>query len=213
MNYFLESYVILFFILDPKAVTMMEIKELLLLNLQKLTKIEQEIMDIESTQKYLMSETTFIKLKIQSAEIANSIKAVGSSTQRLEINLSLPAKTQQEFLSLESQVKVNDAIKLHILNKFGEENSTEFSKFIRRNLKKIISDDAAINFTWTGANKNIAIKDFELIDMLLNSVLIKIPMSDRSTCEEIVKSWFRDAKIRQNIKTKSSKKIDSENAE
>lgn len=187
--------------MDINEISLADIKNLLILNLQKLTKIEGDLVEIKATQKYLMTETTFVKFKLQSSQLTAPFNSVARNGQK---KLDLPCTTPDAFIDLEHEIVIDEEKKNLLMEKFLEEKSNEYSKFVKCNLRKIIVDSAAINFNWTGAggSDNIAVKSYEIIELLIDTTLTKLPFADRSACEDTIKSWFRDSKARNNAKIK-----------
>lgn len=170
-----------------------------------LAKIRSELVLIKHQQDFLMNETAFIKIRLQRADQ----ELINYDKSKVKIK-DLPCTTKKDFLIMEEKMKNNDEYKGLVKQFINNENSIEYSKFLRKNFKKILKDSVAINFTWTSSNGNMPVKDFELIETLIDCTTSKISSCSRNQCETIIKSWFRDAKTRHNTnQTKKPKKITS----
>lgn len=159
--------------------------------LSVLENLSNQMGGIQATQQFLMSEVSFIKLKLQQMSFSpDSGNAKSASV------LKLPVTSKNEFLELEEKFKNSESAKSEVRNILQQSNSLEYSKFIKGNLKRLLTDEAAYNFTWTSANENVAVKNFELIDLLTETAASKFNVT-KDNCEDIVKKWFRDAKNRK----------------
>lgn len=113
-------------------------------------------------------------------------------------NLNMPATTIVEFQTLEREINEDFSKECLFVNELRETDAATLEKYIRKCLRKIITDEAARRFSWRGNIKNLPVSNFTVLKILKHEAIQKFPNSPSSNVEPIMRKWFRYAKDRFN---------------
>lgn len=153
-----------------------------------------------------MQEVAFMKAKV--SLLLNESNVADIPETKIVYPSYLPCSTKEEFLELDETLKTDDSTRKALVHLFKRESCKEYTKFIKRNLKNIVKDEAAQHFTWTASNSNMSMRNFMIIELLVDTACVCMINCNRDDCKAVIKQYFRDAKMR--VKKKNSKTSDVE---
>lgn len=118
---------------------------------------------------------------------------------------NLPCKNTQDFVNFEKKINeenLKQQLKEYFIN---ISSSPDLTKFVKEILRKLLTDECACPFSYTGQHGNIAVKDYVCIKVIEDSAMEKYNASSKSIVSKIIQSWFAYAKDRVKKKNKKSK--------
>lgn len=121
-------------------------------------------------------------------------------------HLNLPANTALEFQNFERDINEDFNKECILVNELRETDASTIGKYIRKCLRKIITDEAARQFSWRGNKKNYPVSSYTVLKILKNEAMNKFSSSigndGEAEVEVILRKWFQYAKDRYNKKYK-----------
>ncbi|XP_055859246.1 uncharacterized protein LOC129921442 isoform X4 [Episyrphus balteatus] len=144
-------------------------------------RVTREILTIKADVRKIKADLTF---KQNDTVLASD---------RYPFTKKLPFKDRESFLKFDNDCSENSELLQTLQLYYKNEDPFNSKAFLRNNLRKLITDDAAVMFSWQGTEQKTQMKNLTVFEALRNAFREVFPKSSDMFANTILKRHFQHA--------------------
>ncbi|TMW39881.1 hypothetical protein DOY81_015038, partial [Sarcophaga bullata] len=135
----------------------------------------------------------------------NEVKNANSDSEYETLNLpEMPFNSMSDFQEFDIMLAENEDMVTQLKKSFKRIDAKDYSSFLRTAIRKIVTDELAVNLTWRGTPDKPSIQKFKITTILKDFCRRKFCNADSTEMNKVLQQHFLHAKDRVTKKKQKS---------